>query len=218
MVEHGINASQLAKKVGLSHVAIGNYLAGNLPKSEHLIKLAEEFGKTTDFLLCREDEAPSEIKKSYKTSNVPKNHGGPYWGTSCTAPIISWASAGTGNDFQDMGDDPESVERIATDCKDANCYGLKVKGDSMSPAYRDGDVIVVMPNSEAQNGDLVVARIKKDHDEDVLFKKLRWSDDGKRARLIPLNPEYEILEVERRKIVFLHPIFSITRFRSNFFK
>ena len=52
-----LNNLQLAKAVGLSHVSIGNFLEGQLPKSEHLHALAGFFGVTTDFLLGREQGA-----------------------------------------------------------------------------------------------------------------------------------------------------------------
>jgi transcriptional regulator with XRE-family HTH domain len=52
-----LNNLQLAKAVGLSHVSIGNFLEGQLPKSEHLHALAEYFGVSTDFLLGREQGA-----------------------------------------------------------------------------------------------------------------------------------------------------------------
>jgi transcriptional regulator with XRE-family HTH domain len=47
---------ELGKSVGLSHVSIGNFLDGQLPKSEYLAALAEYFGVTTDWLLGRDAE------------------------------------------------------------------------------------------------------------------------------------------------------------------
>ena len=46
-----INNLNLGRAVGISHVTIGNYLAGQLPKSEHLMALAKFFGVTTDEML-----------------------------------------------------------------------------------------------------------------------------------------------------------------------
>ena len=51
-----ISSLELGKSVGLSHVSIGNFLDGQLPKSEHLAALAEFFGVSTDWLLGREPE------------------------------------------------------------------------------------------------------------------------------------------------------------------
>jgi phage repressor protein C with HTH and peptisase S24 domain len=37
-------------------------------------------------------------------------------------------------------------------------YSLEMTGDSMLPAYRPGDTIVVSPNAKVSNGDRVVLR------------------------------------------------------------
>jgi len=58
--QRGLTNVELGRSVGLSHVSIGNFLEGQLPKSEHLATIAEYFGVTTDWLLGREKkEAPS---------------------------------------------------------------------------------------------------------------------------------------------------------------
>ncbi len=50
---------EIAKSIGVSHVSIGNFLEGQLPKSEHLMALAKYFGVTTDWLLGH--NSPSEL-------------------------------------------------------------------------------------------------------------------------------------------------------------
>jgi transcriptional regulator with XRE-family HTH domain len=56
---------ELGKSVGLSHVSIGNFLDGQLPKSEHLAALAEFFGVSTDWLLGRDTEmSPQALRES----------------------------------------------------------------------------------------------------------------------------------------------------------
>ena len=47
--------------------------------------------------------------------------------------------------------------------KSENCFALKVKGDSMIDAgIFEGDLVIITPQSNANNGDIIVARI---HDE-----------------------------------------------------
>jgi phage repressor protein C with HTH and peptisase S24 domain len=53
-------------------------------------------------------------------------------------------------------------ETIETDCRDPNALGLIVEGDSMEPEYLAGDRIIVAPNSEPRNRDIVVARLVED--------------------------------------------------------
>ena len=65
--EKGLNNAELAKAVGLSHVSIGNFLEGQLPRSEYLAALAQFFGVSTDWLLGRETApapAPAALRES----------------------------------------------------------------------------------------------------------------------------------------------------------
>ena len=51
MDEHGLKNNALAKEIGVSHVAIGNYLAGRLPHSDILTELALFFKVPIEVLL-----------------------------------------------------------------------------------------------------------------------------------------------------------------------
>lgn len=54
--------AELGRLVGLSHVTIGNYLAGDWPKGQHLLSLANHFNVSMDWLAGREtaqDGAPA---------------------------------------------------------------------------------------------------------------------------------------------------------------
>jgi transcriptional regulator with XRE-family HTH domain len=50
MLDAGFNNSQLARKVGVSHVMIGNWLKNDMPKTDHFKSLANIFGLTMDQL------------------------------------------------------------------------------------------------------------------------------------------------------------------------
>ena len=61
----GLTCEQIAKDVGISINAIACYRAGTyLPGSEHLIKLADYFGVSTDYLRGREGYETEENKWS----------------------------------------------------------------------------------------------------------------------------------------------------------
>ncbi|MFH1742130.1 MAG: transcriptional repressor LexA [bacterium] len=65
-------------------------------------------------------------------------------------------------------------------------FGLRVKGDSMIEAgIHGGDVVVVHPQSNANDGDVVVARV----DDEATVKRYRRK--GNRVFLEPANPAYE---------------------------
>lgn len=55
-IAHGFTQVALAKKLGVSKQAISNWENDNIqPSIEMLIRLADVFGVTTDYLLGRED-------------------------------------------------------------------------------------------------------------------------------------------------------------------
>ncbi len=64
-------------------------------------------------------------------------------------PLIGLAQAGDGGFFDDAGFPAGSGwdEIVFPNVADENAYALEISGDSMLPAYRDGDVVIVSPNS-----------------------------------------------------------------------
>jgi len=198
-----LTIKEVCAEMGISPVMIHHIKHGTnsvtaktwfkLEKAEHTLK----------------GEDPSSLERfSLRDSPepAPRYNAGPYWGLGKGAPIISMASAGRLHSWEDMGHD---VPIIPTLCKDENCYAVEITGDSMEPVYDTGDVAVVAPNSEARQGDLVVA---KTVDEEPVFKKLKFSTDLKMVRLFSFNPEYPVIELKRSQVRFLHPVYSVTRF------
>ncbi|MGA9575786.1 MAG: transcriptional repressor LexA [Lysobacterales bacterium] len=73
-------------------------------------------------------------------------------------------------------------------------YLLRVAGDSMCNAgILDGDLLAVHRTPEAQNGQIVVARL----DDEVTVK--RFKRDGHRVSLLPENPEFQPIQVDLRR-------------------
>ena len=89
-----------------------------------------------------------------------------------TVPLIGFAEAGAGGYFDDGGFPVgKGWEEIAfPSVNDEHAYALEISGDSMKPAYRDGDVIVVSPAAPVRKGDRVVVKTK---DGEVMVKELK---------------------------------------------
>jgi SOS-response transcriptional repressor LexA len=117
-------------------------------------------------------------------------------------PIISWASAGKASNYSDLEGYIE--ERINSDCRDPNAFGLIIEGDSMEPKFYAGDRVIFSPNSEARNGDCVVARLREDGG--VVFKQyFRGGKNGAVIRLVSLNPNYDPVEHPASAFRFIYP-------------
>jgi phage repressor protein C with HTH and peptisase S24 domain len=87
-------------------------------------------------------------------------------------PLLGFAEAGSGGYFDDSGCPAgagwDSVAFPAVN--DQHAYALEVSGQSMEPAYRDGDVIIVSPAAPIRRGDRVVVRTRSG---EVMAKELR---------------------------------------------
>jgi phage repressor protein C with HTH and peptisase S24 domain len=87
-------------------------------------------------------------------------------------PLLGFAEAGAGGYFDDGGFPVgEGWDQIAfPSVSDEHAYALEVSGQSMEPAYRDGDVILVSPAAPIRRGDRVVVRTRSG---EVMAKELK---------------------------------------------
>jgi phage repressor protein C with HTH and peptisase S24 domain len=109
-------------------------------------------------------------------------------GAAQAVPLIGFAEAGDGGYFDDGGFPVgKGWDEIAFPAvNDEHAYALEISGDSMQPAYRDGDVIIVSPAAPVRRGDRVVVRTK---DGEVLAKELK-RQTAKMIELKSLNADH----------------------------
>jgi SOS-response transcriptional repressor LexA len=88
---------------------------------------------------------------------------------------------------------------IATNRKDPGTYGLIWDGDEMSPYVKAGDLLLVEPNREAKNGDLVIARLTNG----TVLARWYWKK-GSIVLLFAENRKFEALKIPQSEIVFTH--------------
>jgi len=101
-------------------------------------------------------------------------------------PLVSWVQAGAFAESIDtfQPGDAEVWLMCPRKCGD-NTFALQVVGNSMEPAYQDGEFIFIDPDVEPTNGADVVVRLE-DRNE-VTFKRFVIEDS--RKFLMPLNPK-----------------------------
>jgi phage repressor protein C with HTH and peptisase S24 domain len=82
--------------------------------------------------------------------------------TARSVPLLGFAQAEGGGAFDDggfpAGKGWDEIGLPSVD--DEHAYALEISGDSMKPAYRDGDVIVVSPGTPIGRGDRVLVKTK----------------------------------------------------------
>ena len=103
-------------------------------------------------------------------------------------PIRGFSRAGIPNlAIEDINyDDPSEWEEIDPKlAKTGTFLALRIKGDSMQPEFNENDIVIVRSQSDANNGDIVIAKVNGD---EACCKKLFKRNDG--IILHSLNPEY----------------------------
>jgi repressor LexA len=121
-------------------------------------------------------------------------------------PVVNRVSAGYPKDFTDMNY-PRGVADDYVGCpdvQDKDAFAARVHGDSMSPKYREGDIVIFSPVAGTRNGDDCFVRFEDGH---TTFKRVFFeSDDNGKAilRLQPRNEKYRAQSIPSEKVMGLY--------------
>jgi phage repressor protein C with HTH and peptisase S24 domain/DNA-binding XRE family transcriptional regulator len=111
---------------------------------------------------------------------------------SNAVPVVNRVSAGYPRDFTDLGYPPRVADEYVScpDVHDRDAFAARVHGDSMTPKYQEGDIVVFSPAAAPREGDDCFVRFV---DGQTTFKRVFFenSEDGKSVlRLQPRNERY----------------------------
>lgn len=85
-------------------------------------------------------------------------------------------------------------------------FALRVKGDSMIGEHiMPRDLVVIKPQASAENGDLVAVLLG----DEATVKRIHF--DGGKVRLMPANPAYEPIEVDREDSRVIGKVIGLLR-------
>lgn len=169
---------KLEERSGVGQTTIGRILRAETQAKIGTVKdLAKVFKLAPGDLLD-----PSLVSRlTGSDSNV-----GAAGGTAGLIPLISWVTAGMlceAIDTLPAGDAEEWLESPFPHSTQTFC--LKVRGQSMWPDYKDGEIIQIDPEVAAQHNDDVIVRTP---DGKTTFKRLQEGEDG--LFLLALNPDF----------------------------
>lgn len=112
----------------------------------------------------------------------------------CRIPVLGTVPCGVPMEaVEDVLDWEEIPLRMS---KTGVFFGLRVKGDSMSPRIQEGDILIVKQVSDAESGDVVIAKVNGD---DACCKKLIKQDGG--IVLQSFNPSYAPMFFSNQEIM-----------------
>ena len=179
----GVDDTQeaLGRLLGVSPVMIWSYRSGEkMPRMATAMRIAEKLGVSVSWLLSGNGSMVESIATKI-TRNVSD---GP--DINRTVPLISWIQAGDWCEAEDPYQNGDAETWLPVSSKyGARSYALRVRGESMLPRFREGEIIVVDPDAEAVSADFVIARKSAG---EVTFKQLVI--EGSAVYLKPLNPQW----------------------------
>ena len=174
-IELGLSQAELGKMAGVPQSTIGQIENGRNKSSTKILELANALQTTVEYLVNGVKTKAQGIS-NISATNFRTNR----------VPVISWVQAGNWRDIEHY--DSDDMEYVQTVKFIEDGFALRVHGDSMQPEFADGDIIVVAPHAQPENGSYVVVV----QDDKATFKKLVY--DGAKPYFKPLNPQYPMLE------------------------
>ena len=177
-IELGLTVEELAHKMGykdkssISKIENGK---ADIPQSK-IAAFADALETTTAYLMGWEEKpqpAPRPIPKGFEP--MPKMKKIPLVGKiACGTPILA----------------QQNIETYYQSPKEwrASMF-LVCQGDSMEPFIKDGDMVAIREQQDAETDEIVAVMELDGCDGFATLKKLKKRPD--RVELWPLNPEYE---------------------------
>ena len=171
--EHKLTQGALAARFGVTQQALAKWESGRaLPEPETISRIAAFFGVSTDYLLDMTDTFLA-------------------LGSVSQVRIVGTVKAG-----YDALALEEDLGSALAEVKDAVGYRyLVVKGDSMAPYIREGDLALVRLQHTLKNGELGVVIYG---DGEATLKKYYYSDGS--VTLVPFNEAYETVTLRGREL------------------
>lgn len=171
-LEKDLRQLDIAMAIGVTESAYSNYEKElRAPSHETLGKLADFYNVTIDYLLGR-------------TTNRHVQH----------VPVFENIPAGIP---MDMIEDFTEYEDVLVENTDKKYFAIRIKGNSMSDIYHDGDVVIMEKVEDCPNNSDCVVAIGSE----VTFKRIKKTFNG--IMLIPLNSDYQVQEYTNTEIVNL---------------
>ncbi|MDO4810571.1 MAG: XRE family transcriptional regulator [Eubacteriales bacterium] len=157
--------ADVAKILGIDRTTYAKYESGaSEPSFEMLQRIAKHYGVTVGYIMG-EQENPSS--------------------GAVSIPVLGDVAAGIPIDAIENIVDYEEID--AAMAATGEFFGLRIKGSSMEPRIREGDVVIVRKQDDADTGDTAVVLV---NGSSATVKRIKKEPSG--ISLIPNNPAYDI--------------------------
>lgn len=166
--EKGLRAKDVTDATGIKSATLSAWKKGQYtPKQDKLALIADFLGVSLQWLMGLTDNRTQ--KNAVAEVRIP---------------VLGQVRAGDCTTYAEE-DVIDTVEISASKAKTGEFFGLKIKGDSMSPSLMDGDIVIVRKTPTADTGDIVIALVAN---QNGICKRLIRKQDG--ITLKSINADY----------------------------
>lgn len=184
MKTSGLSYGEISSITGIPKSAVHRYISGDTPKIplDRLEKISNAMGVSAAWIMGWEDE-----NKKTPSPNITEDY--------TTFPVIGEVAAGY--DCIALEDwEGETIDIPNNYLKGRSLnefFVLKVKGDSMYPAYQEGDKVLVLKQTTLNYSGQVGVILYDD--EYASLKKVEFKKGEDWLRMVPINPTHPTKKV-----------------------
>jgi SOS-response transcriptional repressor LexA len=184
-----ISQPELAKRARVTKSAVSQWENGSTKelKADHLLAVAKALNVSPDWLAT--GRGPKQRTQDIDQGSEPK---------VSLIPLLTWAQVRDWHETAGASHTSGIMDRVAVvGTFGPRTFALHVCGDSMEPAFFEGDTIIVDPDREPKGRDYVIV-IGKPTSEPT-FKQLLVEVDERYLK--PANRRYHILPVTADMVI-----------------
>ena len=170
-----------------------------------LVRIAKGLRCSLDELLDGVDPDYDRIRQADRDPAVDPSRAGSPLGALADIPVVAEGDAVPAGLARGRAEQPGIVQWVSRpgDLRDPNAYGVRIRSDSMLPAYRPNTIAIVTPGRRVQDGDEVYAQLGSG---ERLIRLLRAVQGG--CVLLSYNLAYSPIVLRRKDIRALDVVVS----------
>lgn len=195
--ELGLTLAQIATQIGVTEATVQRWESGNIKSLRHerIATLAEILGVSPAVLMGWDEPDTPDLPSPTITEDT------------VTFPIVTSVAAhydSVSTDESATGEKIEVPRAYLKGRKPEDFCAMRVRGDSMYPDFRNGDIVLVLKQSTMNHsGEIGVISYG---DDEMTIKRINYVDGEDWLELVPLNNLYPPKRIEGVDLESCHVI------------
>jgi phage repressor protein C with HTH and peptisase S24 domain len=201
--EFGWSEGELHRRSGVSQPTIHRIITGESqdPRQSNVEKIAKALGVTA-YWLRHGGPSDAGVRSPEPVYDINAEPGPKIRSPSRAIKIVGTAQMGSEGYWYALDEGDGYVE---VPSRDPGAYALRLKGESMAPAIRNGWIAVCEPNEPLVPGEYVMIRL---HDGQSMVKELLYANDVE-VSVMSVNAAYGRMTMAVEEIENIHYVGTI---------